>query len=110
MAQPKQSSYYVWHTFINNTGWSSNALVFLTGLINPTYGFGGLDGAIHLAEDCFDPAKTVPRAICYSLVVGFVTAFFFTVSMLYSLKDVEMALNTPSGLVVWPVPKTTVTD
>ena len=82
----------------------------MTGLVNPTYGFAGLDGAIYLAEDCFNSAKTVPRAICYSLSVGFVTAFFFTVSMLYSLKDVQMALDTPSGLVKWPVPQYAVTN
>ena len=62
IAHPKQSSHYVWFNFDNDTGWHSDALVFLLGLINPTYCFGGLDGAVHLAEDCFEPARTVPRA------------------------------------------------
>ena len=103
MARPKQPSSYVWREFINDTGWRSDGLVFLIGLINPTCGFGGLDGAIHLAEDCFDPATTVPRAICYSLVVGFVTAFFFTVSMLYCIKDIQRALNSRTKSVSDPV-------
>ena len=97
IAQPKQPSYNVWHKLINDTGWDSNGFVFLLGLINPTYGFVGLDGAVHLAEDCFEPAKTVPRALCYSLVVGFTTAFFFAVSMVYCVKDIDSALNSKTG-------------
>lgn len=100
ITQPKQSSYHVWHDFINNTGWDSDALVFLLGLINPTYGFGGLDGAVHLAEDCFEPARTVPRALCSSLVVGFTTAFFLVVSMLYCVKDTQGAIDSRTGLVL----------
>jgi len=100
ITQPKQSSYHVWHNFINTTGWDSNALVFLLGLINPTYGFGGLDGAIHLAEDCFEPARTVPRALCSSLVVGFRTAFFLVVSMLYCVKDTRAAITSRTGRVL----------
>ena len=71
----------------------------MTGLINPNYGYGGLDGAVHLAEDCFNPSRTVPRAICYSLIVGFVTSFFFAVAMLYSLKDIQAALLSRTGSV-----------
>ena len=97
ITQPKQSSYNVWHSFINNTGWGSDGLVFLLGLINPTYGFGGLDGAIHLAEDCFEPARTVPRALCSSLVVGFTTAFSLVVSMLYCVKDIDAAISSRTG-------------
>lgn len=97
ITQPKQSSYHVWHEFINNNQWDSKALVFLLGLINPTYGFAGLDGAIHLAEDCFEPARTVPRALCSSLVVGFTTAFFLVVSMLYCVKDIHAAINSRTG-------------
>ena len=94
IAQPKQSSYNVWHSFVNDTGWDSNGLVFLLGLINATYGFGGLDGAVHLGEDCFEPAETVPRALCLSLIVGFVTAFFFAVATLYCVKDLEAAIHS----------------
>lgn len=97
ITQPKQSSSFVWHNFINDTGWDSDVFVFLIGLINPCYGFGGLDGAVHLAEDCFEPARTVPRAILTSLVVGFTTAFFLVVSMLYCVKDIQAAIASRTG-------------
>ena len=103
VTQPKQSSHTVWHDFINNTGWDSNGLVFLLGLINPIYGFGGLDGAIHLGEDCFEPAKAVPRAIVNSLVVGLITTFFFAISMLYCVGNLEAALKSRTGSVPLPI-------
>ena len=102
LTHPKQSSNYVWHNFINHTGWDSKGLVFLLGLINPTLGFGGLDGAVHLAEDSVSAAKTVPRALCYSLVIGFATSFFFVVSMLYCVQDIDAAITSRTGLVMAP--------
>lgn len=97
VAQPKQSSHDVWLDSINKTGWDSDGLVFILGLINPIYGFTGLDGAVHLGEDCFEPAKTVPRAIVNSLLVGFITTFFFVISMLYCVKDIDAAVNSRTG-------------
>lgn len=69
----------------------------MLGLINPMYGFGGLDGAVHLGEDSYEPAKTIPRAIVNSLVVGFITTFFFVVSMLYCVKDIDAAVSSRTG-------------
>lgn len=37
-------SKFVFRTWINNTGWDSNVLCFFTGLVNPLYSLGGLDG------------------------------------------------------------------
>lgn len=103
VTQPKQSSHAVWHDFINKTGWDSNGLVFLLGLINPIYGFGGLDGAIHLGEDCFEPAKAVPRAIVNSLVVGFITTFFFSPSQCCTVLGIwKLHLKAAQGRFLSP--------
>lgn len=37
-------SKFVFRTWINNTGWDDNVLCFITGLVNPLYSLGGLDG------------------------------------------------------------------
>lgn len=93
------SSEFVWTTFINNTGWKSNAVVFLTGLANPNFMFAGIDGAVHLAEEVADAAKFVPRALMSTVVIGFVTAFGFSLSMLYSLNDFDKVVNSLTGWV-----------
>lgn len=93
------SSEFVWTTFINHTGWKSNAVVFLTGMANPNFMFGGIDGAVHLAEEVADATKFVPRALMSTIVIGFVTAFGFSLSMLYSLTDFDKVLGSLTGSV-----------
>jgi choline transport protein len=92
---PKQDSQYVWKTFVNTSGWSSDGIVFLTGLVNPNFIYSGLDGAIHLAEECTNAAVAIPWALVSTVVVGFVTAFSFAVSMTYSYHDFDAVLASP---------------
>lgn len=42
---------FVFRTWINNTGWENNAICFITGLVNPLYSLGGLDGVTHITEE-----------------------------------------------------------
>ena len=97
IASPKQPSSKVWGGFVNDSGWSNRGIVFLTGLANPNYGFGGLDGSIHLAEDCINATKVVPLATIFSVVTAIVTALVFAVSMLYCISDIRSVLATRTG-------------
>jgi choline transport protein len=85
----------VWTTFINTSGWSSDGIVFLTGLANPNFIYSGLDGAIHLAEECTNAAVAIPRALVSTVVIGFITAFAFAVAMTYSYNDFDAVLASP---------------
>lgn len=69
---------------------------FLSGLISPNYMYAGIDGAVHLCEECKNPARVVPRAIVSTLCIGFVTAFVFTVSMIYCINDFDALLVSPT--------------
>ncbi|KAF6796391.1 choline transport, partial [Colletotrichum sojae] len=91
-SKTKQDSSFVWTAFINQSGWSSRGIVFLTGLLNPNFIYSGLDGAIHLAEECTHSASTIPKALISTVVIGFVSSFAFSVSMLYSFTDIEPVL------------------
>ena len=97
MSREKQSSRYVWTTFIDDSGWNNAAVTFFTGLVNPNFGFGGLDGPLHLSEDTFDPTRAVPMSIILSIVVGCGTAFIFTVVMLYCITDPMGLLDSHTG-------------
>lgn len=96
-SSPKQSSNFVWNTFVNETGWKSKGVVFLTGMINPNYMYAGIDGAIHVAEECQTPARTVPYALLSTLSIGFVSAFLFVIAMAYSITEWDQVLATPTG-------------
>lgn len=77
VASPKQPSSKVWANFVNESGWQNKGIAYLTGLVNPNYGFGGLDGAIHLAEDYRNATEVVPFAVIFSILTGVVTGLFF---------------------------------
>ncbi|PTB42508.1 hypothetical protein M441DRAFT_68032 [Trichoderma asperellum CBS 433.97] len=101
-ASPKQPSQLVWTNFINDSGWP-DGISFLTGLISPNYMYAGLDGAIHLCEECQNPQSVVPKAILSTISIGFVTSFVFTVSMIYCIVDFDAVINTPTGFPIYEI-------
>lgn len=91
-SNPKPSSVSVWTEFQNTSGWSSDAILFLTGLVNPNFIYSGLDGAVHLAEECSNAAVAIPRALISTIVIGFITAMAFAIAMCYSYHDFDAVL------------------
>ncbi|BEI85214.1 hypothetical protein CcaverHIS002_0506150 [Cutaneotrichosporon cavernicola] len=90
-APTHQSSAFVWTHWQNAIGWDNKFVVAATGLVNPGFIWSGLDGAVHIAEDCLDPARVVPLALFSSIGIGFVTAFSFSIALLYSVQDIDAA-------------------
>ncbi|KAJ5836300.1 Amino acid/polyamine transporter I [Penicillium robsamsonii] len=89
---------FIFASLQNNSGWSSNAMAFIVGLINPNFAFAALDSATHLAEETPDPARNVPKAIIFTVVIGFITSFPFTCMLMYTLTDLTAVINTPTGV------------
>lgn len=89
----KASSKSVWATFTNATGWP-DGVCFLTGLTTSCYMYIGVDASMHLAEECDQPRKTVPRAMVGAIMIGFLTALPFTIVALYSLSDIDSILTS----------------
>ena len=97
MANPKRSNSYVWTTFLDESGWQNSAATFLIGLISPNFGLGGLDGPVHLAEDTFDPARSVPLSILVSVVMACSSALLFVIAMFYCTKDITSIVASRTG-------------
>ena len=102
IAGPKQPNEYVWNTFVNDSGWP-DGVVFLTGLVNPNFMYSGLDGAIHLAEDCINASTAVPQALMATIIIGFVTTFVFVVAMFYCISDFDAVLGTPTAVPIYEI-------
>lgn len=97
-AESFNSASFVWANFsAPEGGWKSHAVVFLTGMSNPNFMYAGIDGAIHLAEECTNASKTVPKALFSTICVGFVTAFPFAIAMLYTLTDFAKVTEDATG-------------
>lgn len=85
VAPTHQHAKFVFTTFINNTGWQQGGIAFIVGLVNTNWSFACLDCATHLAEEVHQPEKMIPIAIMGTVGIGFITGWFFSMSMFFSI-------------------------
>ncbi|KAL7933052.1 amino acid transporter [Trichoderma chlorosporum] len=90
----KQPSTWVWANFESSSGWPP-VVSFFTGLTTHAYMFGGLDSALHLAEETLDASKTVPKALMSTIGIGFFSGFVFSVAMTYCIPSLDVFANDP---------------
>ncbi|KAF2719798.1 choline transporter [Polychaeton citri CBS 116435] len=81
------SNSFVWKDWQNGTGYQSNGLVFVTGMLNGAFAVGTPDCLSHLAEEIPRPSANIPKAIFAQVAVGFITAIVFLISIFYSIND-----------------------
>ncbi|RAL09207.1 putative choline transport protein Ctr [Aspergillus homomorphus CBS 101889] len=97
-ARPHASGSFVFGHFVNSTGWKSDGIAFIVGLINPNWIFACLDSATHLAEEVPQPERNIPIAIMATVGIGFVTSWFYCVAMFFSIQDLDALLNSSTGV------------
>ena len=68
---------FVWKDFQNLTGWSSDGLVFVMGILNGAYAIGTPDGVCHLCEEIPNPRRNVPLGILAQMTTGSISSFCF---------------------------------
>jgi choline transport protein len=84
---PYTPSEVVWRGWDNRTGYSNDFFVFLAGMVNGAYAIGTPDCVSHLAEEIPRPSVNLPKAIGIQFVLGFFTAFFYLIAILYATTD-----------------------
>ncbi|OJD19126.1 hypothetical protein AJ78_00912 [Emergomyces pasteurianus Ep9510] len=72
-AHPKQSARTVFVDVVNETGWSSNVVVFFLCILPGVAGVGGLDSAPHLTDEVDNPKKQIPQVMIGSALLSFFT-------------------------------------
>lgn len=80
---------FVFKDFDNMTGWSSAAIAFIVGLVNPNWCFSCLDSATHMAEEALEPERKIPIAIMGTVAIGFITSFTYVIAMFFTVKDLS---------------------
>ena len=95
-APTHQSVKFVFVAFINTTGWSQSGIAFRVGLTKTNSASACLDCATHMAEEVPQPEKMIPLAIMGEVGVGFVTSWFFSTSMVFSLRNLTEVSATPT--------------
>ncbi|OAL48506.1 amino acid permease [Pyrenochaeta sp. DS3sAY3a] len=97
-APTHRSTEFVFKTWINNTGWENQVICFITGLVNPLYSLGGLDGVTHITEEMPNPSRNAPLAIAITLTIAFCTGLTYLVGLMFSIQDFDALASTNTGL------------
>ncbi|KAF3799375.1 7-keto 8-aminopelargonic acid transporter [Colletotrichum gloeosporioides] len=97
-APTHRNAEFVFKTWINNTGWENQVICFITGLVNPLYSLGGLDGVTHITEEMPNPSRNAPLAIAITLGIAFVTGITYLITLMFSVQDFDALSTTNTGL------------
>ncbi|CAJ0553087.1 Ff.00g115990.m01.CDS01 [Fusarium sp. VM40] len=87
-SNPKQPAKVVFGDWVNATGWP-DGLAFLLASGQAMYGFLGLDGATHIAEEMPNPERTVPKVISLIMIIGTVTTIPWSIALLFSTNTLD---------------------
>ncbi|KAI8658002.1 hypothetical protein NCS57_01180600 [Fusarium keratoplasticum] len=98
---PKADAKFVFTTFLNNSGYSSNGWVFILGFYNPLYGLYGTDSMMHLVEEMKNAAEDAPRAMVWSMVFSGVMTLITDLVLLYCCGNYETYAVALSPYVDW---------
>ncbi|KAJ7302685.1 amino acid transporter [Mycena albidolilacea] len=77
------------------SGWTPGWAFFI-GLL-PAYTFSAIGMIASMAEEVHNPSSDLPRAIVWSIPIGFLTGIFFLVPILFTLPDLPTLLAVASG-------------
>ncbi|KAJ6001079.1 hypothetical protein N7481_001488 [Penicillium waksmanii] len=96
-SSPKQTSDYVFKDFVNQTGWSSNAVVFFIGLLPGLTAVNGFDSAAHMAEEMSEPSRQVPQVMFISAVVSAISGLPMILVYMFCITNPENLLDPVGG-------------
>ena len=85
---------FVWTEWNAEIGYP-NGFVFVAGMLNGAYAMGTPDIASHLAEEIPHPQVNVPKVIALQMVIGFFTAFFYAIAIMYAINDYDALFASP---------------
>ncbi|KAH7141506.1 amino acid/polyamine transporter I [Dactylonectria estremocensis] len=77
-------------TPINISGWQ-DGIAFIIGLNGANWSFSCLDVATHLAEEIPSPSTNIPKALMWTIIVGFGSGLLVVLSVLINLTDLDGA-------------------
>ncbi|KAJ4403433.1 hypothetical protein N0V82_010652 [Gnomoniopsis sp. IMI 355080] len=98
---PKSSAEFVFTTFLNNTGYTSDGWVFIMAFYNSIYGLYGTDAMMHLVEEMRNAAEDAPRAMVWSMIFAGITTIVTDLILLFTCGNYEVYLQQLAPYVSW---------
>jgi choline transport protein len=94
---PRNPASVVFTQFSNEGGWSNMGLSLMIGQITAIYACICSDAAAHMSEEIKDAGVTVPKAMVGSYLLNGALGVVFLVSFLFSIVDLDGAINDDTG-------------
>ncbi|ORY87130.1 amino acid/polyamine transporter I, partial [Protomyces lactucae-debilis] len=100
MADEFQSARFVFTEYANNTGLSSrfSGVVVCLGITNASYVLVAYDEPGHHTEEMPNPQVDAPKAMVWSVYLGCVTGFFYLLSILFCITDLDDVLDADNPI------------
>lgn len=70
----------------------------MVGLVTSASALAGGDAAAHMAEESRNAPKILPKAMIWSIVTNGVMGLILLITFLYTMGDITVALQSPTGL------------
>ncbi|KAK6856430.1 amino acid transporter [Apiospora arundinis] len=104
MARPENrpTSTAFFGTVVNESGWP-NGIAFLIGLNGPNWSFSCLDVAVHLAEEIPQPGRNIPKALLWTIAVGFCSGMFVILAILTNLPSIDGLADNSALTVIYRI-------
>ncbi|KAF2649377.1 amino acid permease [Lophiostoma macrostomum CBS 122681] len=94
---PKNTAHFVFLETTNASGWSSEGVSWLVGLLSSVYPLLGYDAACHLAEEMPHASRNVPLAMVGSVSVNGLLGLGYCIMLLFSTGPLDELLGTKTG-------------
>lgn len=96
-ATPKASAAAVFTEVVNETGWSSNILVFCLNVLPGSLSVSAFDAAAHMAEEMNHPEKQVPQVMIYTALLSAMSGLIMIVVYEFCNTSPEALLHPIGG-------------
>lgn len=94
----KQSAEFVFVKDVNLSGWESDGVAFLVGLVSANWGFSCLDAVTHMAEEVPDPRRNIPKALLATVITGIGTSWPYAIGLMFATQELVAIIETPTGV------------
>ncbi|KAH6838430.1 amino acid/polyamine transporter I [Alternaria alternata] len=95
---PQSNIKTVLTNFEDRSGWGSNGLSTLIGMLGPVVTLIGSDASCHLSEELKDAARVLPKAMVFTSFINYSLGIVMTFTVMSMLgDDIPGILTTPLG-------------
>ncbi|KAF3491021.1 choline transport protein [Arthroderma uncinatum] len=91
---PRHTPGWVFWDHTSSSGWNNEFISWNLGLLTPTWGFVGFDGAVHMSEEVRRAKHAVPRSMVWTVATNGVLAYAIVITILFTMGPIDEALKS----------------